>query len=1367
VSRIFVSHSSLDNRQAVALAQWLSDVRPELANEIFLDTCAETGLRPGQRWKEALRQANDRCEAVICLLSRNWESSPNCKTEYLTAENLGKQILVARLENLGDTDITSEWQRCDLFADGPQTEIPVSGGPPVRLNTAALDQLKKAIEGTGIGPENFVWPPGGDRQRAPYRGWEPFEDIDAGVFFGRDAAIVRGTDDLRAMRISGLKSLFVVLGPSGSGKSSFLRAGLIPRLQRDDRHFLVLGIMRPERNSLTGDHGLAAAIHSARTTLHLRGAPFGEIKNACLQHPDRVAELLGDMRAAAAKRLADAGHDGAAPTLVLPLDQAEELFSADAGAQATQFLELIADLVGRLNIGESGLIVAATIRTDRYEVMQNHPALDRIGTVLFNELKPMPSGHFSEVIIGPAARASRSGQRLTVAPDLVNRLLEDAAEGADTLPLLALTLARLFADYASTGELKLAHYEAVGGMRHVVQNAVNETLSADPEQRAHQLDLLRSAFIPWLATINPDSDQPTRRVARYGDLPVESRQLIDALVDNRLLVKDDRDDEVIVEVALESLLRQWDDLAGWLREERQNLLAADDIERGAAAWQAHEGNPAWLLTGTRLTDAETLAATPGYGDRLEKQPASDYLTASRLAENQRLQQEEERRQEQLRDAEEMARLAQERQQAAEELAAKEQAHAGVLRKRSRVLRAVLAGTAIVAIIAVVFAVVAYKKSKEAAASLQDSTSRRLDYEAQAILAGLLRGGDIRTFQELLAARALTNKPDDGALLDALSKRLSTNTVAYLPAFVNSVWAFSPDGKTIATGGKDNLVRLWDANTGKLVRTLSGHNDAVASVAFSPDGHRLASASLDKTVRLWKPDTGELVATLVGQTDIVESVAFSPDGHTLATASADHTARLWDSYTGQPIGLPMIHTNEVTEALFSPDAQRLATSSMDGTVRFWNASTGQEIGAPPAAAGAGIIGIAFQPDGSHVASASTDGGIQLWDSYTGLPLTAPLKKHQNAVTAVAFSPDGMRLVSGGSDGALQAWSLGGLSLDVEAIGWPTVGHQGEVTGVVLSVDGQHLTSAGADSTVRTWNFAGAPPIIDVKAPVKSLAFSPDGTIATASGDLRLWDVKTLGSGRPIPNPPLDVRGMAFSRDGSHLATASTDGTVQLWNISSHDAIQPPPPRLTAGPPVSLFGTSADGRGVVVLSDGTVHIWDGDSGQIDGAPLLKDISLPSNERLTSIAVNPLGHLAVIGTSGGTLQRVNTQTGQKVGDTMAGHTDAVGSVAISPDGHIIASGGDDRTVRLWNADTGDPIGIPLTGHTDAVTSIAFSPDGRLVISGSPDGALRLWPGRASTADLCAKLTANMSQKQWRDWVSPNIGYKDQCPGLPRAPD
>ena len=144
----------------------------------------------------------------------------------------------------------------------------------------------------------------------------------------------------------------------------------------------------------------------------------------------------------------------------------------------------------------------------------------------------------------------------------------------------------------------------MGGMRRVVETEINEVLAADPDQRRHQLDCLRAAFIPWLATVNPENDQPLRRVARYEDLPEESRPLIDALVAKRLLLKDQRDGQVVVEVALESLLRQWDELADWLREQRHELQVADDVERADTAWRSNGKDPAWLLAGSRLADAE-------------------------------------------------------------------------------------------------------------------------------------------------------------------------------------------------------------------------------------------------------------------------------------------------------------------------------------------------------------------------------------------------------------------------------------------------------------------------------------------------------------------------------------------------------------------------------------------------------------------------------------------------------------------------------------------------------------------------------------------------------------------------------------------
>ena len=814
------------------------------------------------------------------------------KTEYRTAEGLGKRILVARLEDLGDTDITSQWQRCDLFADGPQTEIEVGdGGPAVRFDTAALDRLKKALEGTGIGPESFSWPPRADPERAPYRGWQPFEDVDAAVFFGRESTIAQGLDELRSMRfrllanLSGLRSLFVVLGPSGSGKSSFLRAGLIPRLQRDDHRFLVLGILRPERRALA-EGGFAAAIHTGRRSVGLNTPSLGVIKKACRDSPDRVCELLVELRQAAADRLqitpaggsagrvSDEDNDSSAPTLVLPLDQAEELFSADAGQEAEQFLELLADVLGRLNATETALIVAATIRTDRYEAMQNHSALKGIGTVLFDELKPMPREEFKEVITGPAARAAEGGQRLEVDPKLVSRLLADAAEGADTLPLLALTLNRLFTDYADTGRLTVEDYDSMGGMRDVVDNEIEQVLANSPHQREDALRMLRAAFIPWLATINPENNEPMRRVARRAELP-DTGGLLDALIEKRLIVSGQRDGEAIVEVALESLLRQWDELDDWLREERQNLKTADDIERSANSWDANHEDPTWLITGTRLVDAETLSTAAGFNDRLAG--AQAFLTACRVAEDEKLAAEEYRREADVRHA-------QERQQIAE-------AHNATLRRQSRVLRAVLTATVIAAVVAVIGGIIAVVARSDAQERFRQATGLRLAAEAQGMLERTRDGGDVRAFQQLATANALASDAVYGALYGALAKKTDTLMVIETPA--NSV-AFSADGKRLATAGPDGVVRQWDAANGEPVgEPLTGHTDWVTSVAYGD--HRLASASRDGTVRLWNTDDGQPVgAPLTGHTGAVSSVAFSPDGTCLASAGNDNTVRLWNA-----------------------------------------------------------------------------------------------------------------------------------------------------------------------------------------------------------------------------------------------------------------------------------------------------------------------------------------------------------------------------------------------------------------------------------------------------------------------------------------
>ena len=519
---MFLSHSSRDSRQAIAVKKWLVEQEPGLAEEIFLDLDPHTGIRIGERWKQALQQANTRCEAVICLLSKNWDASRDCQTEFRYAENLNKTILCARLEPLPDTGITSEWQRCDLFpVHGPTTEVEIAdGGEPVAFSTEGLQRLLDALCALGIGAEHFPWPPPGDPDRDPYRGWAPLDEADAAVFFGRDAQMVRGLDVLHGMRASGVESLLVVLGPSGSGKSSFLRAGLLPRLRRDDRRFLPLPIVRPERAVLTGERGLARAIHRLRAEVGLPQPVRGEIKTACLASDvERLRGWLEEARQAARSRLLDVPAEQPAPTLVLPVDQAEELFNADAGPEAPRFLKLLTSLVEHEAGVIPAMIVTVTIRADRYEPLQMAPELAGMETELFDQLKPLAPAGYQDVITGPARRATTAGRRLSVEPTLVERLLAETADGGDALPLLALTLERLYRDFGDDGDLTVAEYESMGGTAQIVQTEVDKLLAADPDQRQAQLDILHDAFIPWLATINPNNNEPMRRLVLAQTAP--------------------------------------------------------------------------------------------------------------------------------------------------------------------------------------------------------------------------------------------------------------------------------------------------------------------------------------------------------------------------------------------------------------------------------------------------------------------------------------------------------------------------------------------------------------------------------------------------------------------------------------------------------------------------------------------------------------------------------------------------------------------------------------------------------------------------------------------------------------------------------
>ena len=464
----------------------------------------------------------------------------------------------------------------------------------------------------------------------------------------------------------------------------------------------------------------------------------------------------------------DAQQIGSAPTLVLPLDQAEELFPVRETAgrppgsaprtEAELFLVVLAKLLGTINDSEIGLVVAATIRTDRYDKMQKHPAVRGIGKVV-DELTPMPPGQFEQVIKGPARRETEDAQRrLTIDPALVAELVNDA-KGPDTLPLLALTLERLHKMYASTGKLTLANYrsKAIGGIRQVVNNEIEQILG-DVSDRDGALALLRSAFIPNLVDIT-DTGRFVRRRAVESDLPADSGPLIDALVNRRLLVRDsERDGTVVVEVALESLFEHWGALKEWLDQNTEDLKTVADIKRSAAGWKAHHQDQHWLLKGTRLADAEKLAATPQFSSRITED--SDFLAASRQAEYNTAETE---------------------------------------RKRRRILTAALVATAIVAVIAIVGAVVAAVGFSRATREAHNALAAQLDIEASAVFSRVSADGDIRALADTLAAQRLRSDPaaSRSAFYTAATALSSTRVIVPTSAAMVTV-AFSPDGHTLSS-----------------------------------------------------------------------------------------------------------------------------------------------------------------------------------------------------------------------------------------------------------------------------------------------------------------------------------------------------------------------------------------------------------------------------------------------------------------------------------------------------------------------------------------------------------------------------------------
>ena len=643
LSRIFLSHSSANDAEAVALHDWL---KGEGWDDIFLDTDPDRGIAAGERWERALNKAASRCEAVLFLVSQAWLGSGWCQKEFSLAQRLNKRLFGILIEDIAvaslPVNLTGTWQMVNLAVGRDHVmlcaSLPITGSEAhVTFSTEGLARLKSGLQRAGLDPRFFDWPPRHDPDRAPYRGMLPLEAEDAGIFFGREAPIIEALDRLRGLRQAVPPRLLVILGASGAGKSSFLRAGLLPRLARDDRNFLPLPLVRPQRAAITGDTGLLHALEAACGAGGLtlpRAAVRAAIDAGAASLCPLLRQLCGN--ALAAQLAVEQGSKP--PVFVLPIDQGEELFVPEGAAEAERLLTIVRDLLAS---EAPDVLVLVTMRSDSFERLQSEKLLEGIPQSTLS-LPPMPQGAYQAVIEGPAARLRDTRRALAIDPALTQALLADMEAGGsrDALPLLSFTLERLNLEYGGSGRLTLADYEALGRIGGSIEAAVErafdsaDTDAAIPKDRAARLALLRRGLIPWLAGIDPDTGAPRRRVARLSEIPAEARPLIRHLIDERLLAVDVAQDtgENTIEPAHEALLRQWGLLQGWLAEDAGLLAVLEGVKRASRDWAANNRDPAWLIhANDRLAAAERLINRPDLAANLEPTDRN-YLAACRAAE---------------------------------------------------------------------------------------------------------------------------------------------------------------------------------------------------------------------------------------------------------------------------------------------------------------------------------------------------------------------------------------------------------------------------------------------------------------------------------------------------------------------------------------------------------------------------------------------------------------------------------------------------------------------------------------------------------------------------------------------------------------
>jgi WD40 repeat protein len=1270
MAAIFISHSSEDAVVARRLRERLIE---RGYRSIFLDVDARDGIAPGQRWEKVLYRSVRSCRAVVALVSRHSLASEWCRIEIAHARALDAKIFPVRLDD-SELGPLGELQVVDL--QGPATDDPDAYRP-----------LLDAIEGAKI-------PKGGwDPDRPPYPGLQSFKEEDAAVFFGRDAAtdgVMRRLDDATDRPSSGW---LVLLGASGSGKSSLLRAGVLPRLRVDDRWFVV----GPFTRGHIPLESLAIALESTC--------------RACGLSRSR-RELRDDLSPAGMNRLAielrlAAGRAGA--KLLIVLDQFEELFPEVADQAAADCLELLAAVTA----GETApCFVVATLRADFLGAFQNHPALRTIASEEF-VVKAVDTTQLARIIVEPATLAG-----VTFEEGLVAELISDTA-GGDALPLLAFVLRELHEKCGDDGVIESVEYHAhLGGLHQAIARKADQLLADESVPGGDPA--IRRLFLSMVQV--REDNVPMRRRVRWSDVPPQLHATLKRFVKARLLVSaaEEGGDDQYVEVAHEALFRSWSRLERWIKDSQEFLSWRKRLDPLVRKWEARPHDSERLLRRPELGEAESW---------LEKEAAllsdseSGFIGASLGRERRHRVARRFALGAAFAIVTALGGAAIVQAQRARSAAAQSQnfavfaagSHAADPTERLALLREVRSpappGWA--------SAASAVLWSPVADAILEHGgpvTSVTVSRDGQRIVTGS-RDGVARVWRvdgvgapiELSGHTSVDGArfSPDGTLVLTVSiidgsarvwRADGSGVTRVLSAGKVVSAAFAPDGAQVLTGSGDGVGRLWTLADGR-VRELVGCRTPIMSVAFAPDGKSALGVCTDATVRVWRLDHPEAPLVLSGHTKYVTRAVFSPDGARILTASRDGTARLWSlDGTGTSVELKG-HTDEVLAAEYGPSGRGVLTGSEDGTARLWLVGQTEEALILKGHAGA-VNAVAISPQGNRFLTGSADATARLWDRG----IEVELKGHSDEVTSVAFAASS--LVTGSADKTARVWN----------VTVPAVGRQVDPAFVAaFSPDGRKLlTSTIHEPTAHLWDPVGTgdPIPLTVAAEIRAIAFSGDGSAVAIATATSSWisRLDVTDSRVELGDWSRSAMMVALNRDGRRVAVSTARG-VFVSNVGGS------PLRLKQDTIVTALAISPDGRRVVTGSGmGGVKVWDAEDS---ASPTALRIESPTMIIVSSVAFSSDGRRIVAASQDGVTRVFSLEHPDRIVEFPSQHGPPT-VTTFSPDGKRVATGFANGHAVLWNAD--DPVRpFEIHGHTERLIALSFSPDGKRVLSCSADGVVR----------------------------------------------